>query len=560
MGTGSTVNTREPRSGVSPGQTLRGPHLRRSQPCPRKTPKAGVAGSNWAVCVSGRRVDLSNITHRTSTSSHCPEVSPRRAGQPGIGGHARERSEAARCTTRALRPRAGGGSWGRRRTARRADAAAADVRARRGCPGPHPTSAGPPVRRAASSSVSSRGQELISRCFTRGGSTSDAMFRVMSSSRTAAVRAARSTRWASLAVAGRSEVALCMRVVKRRTSATPSDSSPLVPSRGTAPASTGATRRARRNGSASGCPDIRSRPSTMAVPPPRRPGKPVASHRSTGSAPRSRTPIVAAGVAMEVVGFVMLTTMPSPSLRGVGPGAELQGQTRVRHDELVDDAREFLRRFGSAAQSQGRFTLMAATRVVLRGAPTTAFGLVTPCPCRELGAHAGPTALLVGRTIRRADERISDICALTSRHLMTWRIAYASASTLGEDMRKPHKTAVVAVLLSAIGFLGTGTAYADGQGHGDGHKHGQKHEQKHGHKQGHKQGKGKKQEGKEGQSLLIAQSTSCTTVEENIDVQGQIGFQNGREGNRANGEGSPGSQATILGSRQGCNNTVVLGK
>ncbi|WP_037888113.1 hypothetical protein [Streptomyces viridochromogenes] len=127
-------------------------------------------------------------------------------------------------------------------------------------------------------------------------------------------------------------------------------------------------------------------------------------------------------------------------------------------------------------------------------------------------------------------------------------------------MRKPHKTAVVAVLLSAIGFLGTGTAYADGQGHGDGHKHGQKHEQKHGHKQGHKQGKGKKQEGKEGQSLLIAQSTSCTTVEENIDVQGQIGFQNGREGNRANGEGSPGSQATILGSRQGCNNTVVLGK
>lgn len=121
-------------------------------------------------------------------------------------------------------------------------------------------------------------------------------------------------------------------------------------------------------------------------------------------------------------------------------------------------------------------------------------------------------------------------------------------------MRKHRKTAVVAVLLSAIGFLGTGTgtAYADGQGHKHGHKHG------HGHKQGHKQGN--KDAGKEGKALVINQSTSCSTTEENIDVQGQYGVQNGREGNRSNGEGSPGSQTTILGSRQGCNNTVVLGK
>lgn len=123
-------------------------------------------------------------------------------------------------------------------------------------------------------------------------------------------------------------------------------------------------------------------------------------------------------------------------------------------------------------------------------------------------------------------------------------------------MRNPRKTAVVAVLLSAIGFLGTGTAYADGKGHGHGHKHGHKHAQKHGQKHGH----GNKHHGKESSTLLISQSTSCSTIEENVDVQGQFGFQNGREGNRSNGEGSPGSQTTILGSRQGCNNTVVLGK
>ncbi|MBX9395071.1 hypothetical protein K4749_16030 [Streptomyces sp. TRM72054] len=119
-------------------------------------------------------------------------------------------------------------------------------------------------------------------------------------------------------------------------------------------------------------------------------------------------------------------------------------------------------------------------------------------------------------------------------------------------MRKPRKTAVVAVLVSAIGFLGTGTAYADGHGHKQEHGQKQAHGQKHGH--------GDKHNGKESKTLLISQSTSCTTTEENVDVQGQSGFQNGREGNRSNGEGSPGSQTTILGSSQGCNNTVILGK
>ncbi|OLZ66351.1 hypothetical protein AV521_27975 [Streptomyces sp. IMTB 2501] len=107
-------------------------------------------------------------------------------------------------------------------------------------------------------------------------------------------------------------------------------------------------------------------------------------------------------------------------------------------------------------------------------------------------------------------------------------------------MRKPRKTAVVAVLLGTVGFLGAGTAYAHGQGHG--------------HKRGHEQ------HGRESNSVVIGQSTSCTTAEENVDVQGESGVENGWEGKRPNGEGSPGPQTTNIGSSQGCNNTVVFGK
>ncbi|MDC0772253.1 hypothetical protein [Streptomyces sp. HD] len=114
-------------------------------------------------------------------------------------------------------------------------------------------------------------------------------------------------------------------------------------------------------------------------------------------------------------------------------------------------------------------------------------------------------------------------------------------------MRKPRKTAVVAVLLSAIGFLSTGAAYADGHGH--------KHGQGHGHKQHSKAVKGK-----ETKTLLISQSTTCTTTEQNVDVQGQYGFQNGQGTTQSNSAGSPGSQTTRIGSTLGCNNTVVLGR
>ncbi|MFD7167379.1 hypothetical protein [Streptomyces violascens] len=101
-------------------------------------------------------------------------------------------------------------------------------------------------------------------------------------------------------------------------------------------------------------------------------------------------------------------------------------------------------------------------------------------------------------------------------------------------MRKPRKTAVVAVLVSAIGFLGTGTAYA----HGDDHQHA----------------------GKETKTLVVNQSNTCSTVEDNADVQGQSGYQNGLEGNRSGGKGSPGTQNTNVGSSQSCDNTVVFGK
>ncbi|EST36676.1 hypothetical protein M878_00855 [Streptomyces roseochromogenus subsp. oscitans DS 12.976] len=94
----------------------------------------------------------------------------------------------------------------------------------------------------------------------------------------------------------------------------------------------------------------------------------------------------------------------------------------------------------------------------------------------------------------------------------------------------------MAILLGTVGFLGAGTAYAHGHGHGRGHH------------------------GRENNTTLISQSTSCTTAEENGDVQGESGFENGREGNRSNGKGSPGSQTTNVGSSLGCNNTIILGK
>jgi hypothetical protein len=136
---------------------------------------------------------------------------------------------------------------------------------------------------------------------------------------------------------------------------------------------------------------------------------------------------------------------------------------------------------------------------------------------------------------------------------MTWRIAYASASTLGEDMRKTRKTAVVAVLLGTVCFLGAGTAYAHGNGNGDGKGHG--HGKGHVHGKGHGKGKGHKHQDGASQTTVITQSTACSTTDENTDVQGESVY-----GNWSNGEVSLGPQTTDIGSHLGCDNTLVLGK
>ena len=117
-------------------------------------------------------------------------------------------------------------------------------------------------------------------------------------------------------------------------------------------------------------------------------------------------------------------------------------------------------------------------------------------------------------------------------------------------MHKPRKAVVVAALLGAVGFLGTGTAYA--HGYGDGYGGSPKHGRAHSH--------GREHHAREVQTTQFSQSTTCTTTEENVDVQGQSGFENGREGNAPNGSGSPGTQNTNVGSTQGCNNTITIGK
>jgi len=118
-------------------------------------------------------------------------------------------------------------------------------------------------------------------------------------------------------------------------------------------------------------------------------------------------------------------------------------------------------------------------------------------------------------------------------------------------MRKTRKTAVVAVLLGTVCFLGTGTAYAHGNGDGKGHGHGKGHA----HGKGHGKGKGHRRQDAASQTTVITQSTTCSTTDENTDVQGEFAY-----GNWSNGELSLGPQTTTIGSHLGCDNTLVLGK
>ncbi|WP_411124318.1 hypothetical protein [Streptomyces sp. x-19] len=88
-------------------------------------------------------------------------------------------------------------------------------------------------------------------------------------------------------------------------------------------------------------------------------------------------------------------------------------------------------------------------------------------------------------------------------------------------MRKLHKVAVVAVALGSVGFFGAGTSYAMG-----------------------------------GSGMGIGQGSQCRTHDLNVDVLGEVGILNGVLSNALNGEGSPGAQATPIGSGIGCNNSA----
>ncbi|GAA3803678.1 hypothetical protein GCM10022403_042070 [Streptomyces coacervatus] len=100
-------------------------------------------------------------------------------------------------------------------------------------------------------------------------------------------------------------------------------------------------------------------------------------------------------------------------------------------------------------------------------------------------------------------------------------------------MRKTRKTAVLAVLLGTVGLLGAGTAQAHDHGHGKHH-------------------------GRAPKTIVINQSTSCKTADNNSDVQGESAYGNGWDG--PNSEGTYGPQSTNIGSRLGCDNNLVLGK
>ncbi|KIZ18865.1 hypothetical protein [Streptomyces natalensis] len=96
-------------------------------------------------------------------------------------------------------------------------------------------------------------------------------------------------------------------------------------------------------------------------------------------------------------------------------------------------------------------------------------------------------------------------------------------------MRKLRKAAIVAVAIGSIGFLGAGSAHADGGGMGGG------------------MGGGK---------FKITQGSKCRSHDLNVDVLGEVGILNGVLGNALNGEGDAGGQSTKMGSSMGCNNSA----
>jgi hypothetical protein len=77
-------------------------------------------------------------------------------------------------------------------------------------------------------------------------------------------------------------------------------------------------------------------------------------------------------------------------------------------------------------------------------------------------------------------------------------------------MRKLSKAAVAAAVVASVGFIGTGTATAQG--------------------------------------AVTMHGGGCKSHDLDLDILGEVGIANGLAGNLANGEGSPGAQFTHVGS------------
>ena len=88
-------------------------------------------------------------------------------------------------------------------------------------------------------------------------------------------------------------------------------------------------------------------------------------------------------------------------------------------------------------------------------------------------------------------------------------------------MRKIQKVAIVAAMLSSVGFIGTGTASAN-----------------------------------DGPDIGVSQANQCRSHDLNIDILGEVGVLNGLAGNLLGGEGNPGAQSTQQGSSVSCANSA----
>ncbi|WP_043262940.1 hypothetical protein [Streptomyces sp. CT34] len=120
-------------------------------------------------------------------------------------------------------------------------------------------------------------------------------------------------------------------------------------------------------------------------------------------------------------------------------------------------------------------------------------------------------------------------------------------------MRKLRNTAAVVAVLGSVSLLGAGTAYAGSGSGGDSPQQSRQSTYQ-------QQSSGRYDNGKShGRKVIIQQSTSCRTYDDNVDVLGEVrefphhlGFFRLREDEK------PDVQITKLGSSHGCNNVIRL--